>query len=107
MSISERLMVVLDPRFWIGTGSVDAAWDRKLNQILDQIESGEISAGISGMRLATKTIDVWIGNFPYGYGSMAAPASLDLIPKRRTALRLKDVVLRVACGEFDNAGGAA
>lgn len=71
------------PNFWLSNYPVCREWDRVLNRLIDNFEVkviNEYYADIGG-------VEVWIRNYPYGYG---APEDLKCLPLRATRKRLYD-----------------
>lgn len=99
-TLGDIIGVILDPRFWMRIRPVSHAYDAWLNRILDQVDAGEIEARVLynyTMRIGSH--EIWVSNFPYGYGSTWSLVGIgDVIPKRKTTLRLRELEERVRYG---------
>lgn len=88
--IIEFFKYLFRPSFWLQNTETDLVWDKKLNELLDNEKIQDIS-------YATVTIgklEVWIGNYPYAYGSLYNRNDLTGLPKRSTRERLRQEVLK-------------
>ena len=75
----------LRPRYWAQNYSTDPHWDRVLNGLMDRYPVEKVEQHTCQIGGAT----VWIGNFPYAYGHLYAPATLLVLPTVATRLRLR------------------
>jgi hypothetical protein len=66
----------------------DHDWDKKLNELLD---GNNVNFLFSTYRVDIGDSDVWVGNYPYAYGTINVMGR-EVRPSRRTILRLKKVV---------------
>lgn len=82
------------PGAWFQVGKTNAAWDRKLNELLDTETvyrlqyTYHISPHIA--RIGDSQL-VWISNFPYHYGApynLEAMSTKNILPKLATRERL-------------------
>lgn len=79
------LRALFSPSCWIRSHGTSLAWDKRLNQLLDNPETVVIQQHTTYIN----GVCIWTSNFPYGYGSRYRPAESGL-PKRSTAYRLND-----------------
>lgn len=65
-----------------------AEWDRALSAALD---AGNVrfGLGLEGVTCHVNGCQVWVGNWPYAYGSPYRPVEADVLPSRATAKRLR------------------
>lgn len=94
-TLPDRLGVMFDPRFWARTDRVSSLWDSSLNRLLDAVERGDVAVSVGHFRAVfADKVEVWIENWPYAYGrpcpNGAGPYSV--LPRRKTALRLRRVL---------------
>ena len=111
-TLRDRLGVIFDPRFWCRRGPVDHEWSDMLEQALDRVESGEITAEWRKARVLLAGLPVYLPVCPLGnrhgyqpsYGRAIDPRSERVVipdafvtslpylsgpPRRALALRLR------------------
>lgn len=72
------------PHYWIQNYPTCEFWDCKLNKLLDENE-----LVVDGLYRGTLGgVDVWLGNFPYAYGTTYPNGTL---PTVKTRLRLRKI----------------
>jgi hypothetical protein len=73
------------PMYWLQNERTDWEWDAILNDLLDKHEP-------MGESLTVKVgkVEVWVGNWPYAYGSPYGMNVKDVLPSVRTRKRLRD-----------------
>lgn len=89
--------VLTEPRCWIRLGRTNNAWDELINKALDNPKFerySEYTVFLNG-------INLWIGNFPYAFGSHNGDDSFGL-PSRRTVFRLRDEYTKSFIKEITN-----
>jgi len=74
---------------------VDKRWDKKLNHIIDNWKSFK---RISDYTVLINNIEIWVRNWPYAYGN---PYRIDVLPKRKTALKLRIFIAEQEGGFFN------
>jgi hypothetical protein len=70
---------------WIQNAKTDWLWDELLNKALDQhgaTRSSSYTAKVGSM-------EVWIGNWPFAYGSPHRPHEAEMMPSVKTRRRLR------------------
>lgn len=80
----ERL---LKPRYWIQNYKTNWDWDGILNDLLDKYEPEDVSP----LTVRLGKVVVWVGNWPYAYGTAHFP-SADVLPSVETRKRLRNRV---------------
>ncbi|WP_290494454.1 hypothetical protein [Hyphomonas sp. UBA4494] len=107
--LTDRLGVLFDPRFWMRTHNVDDDWDRTLAAALYLVEHNaktiedvtDYSATVAGMKL-------WVGNWPHAFGSLYhVPNGMQVLPRRKTAIRLREHIIARASADRAEAQRAA
>lgn len=73
------------PQYWVQSDPTCKLWDAKLNKLLDEHE-----LLIDGCRGKLGNMEVWLENYPYGYGSFHPPSGTNL-PTVKTRLRLRKI----------------
>jgi hypothetical protein len=81
-------LIIISPLYWIMNHGYNHDWNKKLNELLD---SNNVDFLFSSYRVDIGDSDVWIGNYPYSYGTTKVMGR-EVRPSRRTILRLKKVV---------------
>ena len=74
------------PQYWIQSDPTCKLWDAKLNKLLDEHEL----IVISNCRGKLGGVEVWLENYPYGYGSLAGTSGGALLMVK-TRLRLRKI----------------
>lgn len=88
----ERLMhkigVLFDPRFWLRVQRVSHEWSDELDRAMDR---GDPITSCGRFYCKVGQIEVWIENWPYGYGNLFVSGLNGVLPlpRRKTALRLR------------------
>ncbi len=83
------LRTLLHPSCWTRNFRTNIEWDAYLNVMLDNPHFSRLS----GFTIHLNKVPVWIGNFPYAYGSLfPSGADSNKLPKRSTVWRLHDAV---------------
>lgn len=75
------------PLYWFQNSQTSREWDRMLNYLLDHhevIQDSDLSVKIG-------PVTVWVGNWPYAYGSPWTP-EIDVLPTVKTRKRLRSLV---------------
>ena len=91
-----KLKYILNPIWWAMNDRYSKRWDIELNKMIDS-DNGLIehtSWGISLSSIKFGEIRVWVGNFPYGFGTPLNNFGIpnDIRPSRETIERLKEYV---------------
>ncbi len=77
------------PKYWCQNHPTSKTWDRILNDLLDKHEV--VISSNSRLTVTIGGIEVWVGNYPYAYGS---PYEHQMLPKVATRMRLEECVLK-------------
>ena len=86
----KRTLKLMHPRFWLMNCQYDASWDKFVkNNIHTLCDIDNYTGKIGGK-------EIWLANYPYGYGQPYPP--LRVRPSRSTILRLRQQHLKVALG---------
>ena len=89
----KNIKYLFKPEFWRMEYPYSRKWDIMLNEMLDKEDNIKI---ISECTARVGGIDVWICNYPYGYG---IPRILDVRPSRATIERLQEEIIRTSIKE--------
>lgn len=75
------------PKYWLQNAPTNYEWDSILNDLLDKHtpEKRNLTVFIGG-------IEVWVGNWPYAYGSPYHRGVKDVLPTVETRKRLRALV---------------
>lgn len=92
LRISDRLGVLIDPRFWLRNFPVDHGWSDDLDALLKRgvlayrrTDTNRRNTARIGER------DVWVSNWPYAYGREWG-INRKSLPRRATALRMRQAM---------------
>jgi hypothetical protein len=90
-----KLKYIFNPIWWHLNDRYSKRWDIELNRMIDS-DNGVIDYTSNGIQLNTikfGEIIVWVGNFPYGFGTpLNNFIPKDIRPSRETIERLKQYV---------------
>ena len=82
------LRVLFHPTCWGRNARTNRAWDRKLNEMLDN----PTFSHHGGYIITLNGTKIWIENKYYAYGSNYSIKNNDDLPSRRTVFRLVDSI---------------
>jgi hypothetical protein len=91
--ITNFLRFLIRPEFWVMNYDFHPAWDRKVNDTLDNVTNAKFSYNTPCEEYLTCEINglsIWIGNYPYGFGTFGIHGTQR--PSRATIVRLKRFV---------------
>lgn len=83
------------PKYWFQNDPTDWAWDEALNALLDRHKVQENSSSTVKVGKAI----IWVGNYPYAYGNLYEPTSVNVLPSVATRKRLRNAVRDAAIAE--------
>jgi hypothetical protein len=87
------LRIIFCPAYWINTGSVNRAWDKKVQKMLENPRFEYMSRA----RIKLNGNLIWVENYPYRYGEKLIEQEwlwqeTNALPSRKTRIRLKKAV---------------
>lgn len=83
------------PRFWFQNSPTDREWDAVLSRALDLFPVTQRTRYTVGVG----PLAVWIGNWPYSFGT--CDDGIGGIPTVRTRIRLRDMIIQKRLAELD------
>lgn len=83
------------PHFWIMNYKYMESWDKKLNEMLDNVTHLDLEYNTISCEYLTceiNNVGVWIGNYPYAYGTNWGNQWARVRPSRITVIRLRKFI---------------
>lgn len=86
------------PSYWFQNTKTDLEWDGLLNKALDKypVVTGYLTVNVG-------PLEVWVGNWPYAYGSLRKPVQREGLPAVATRKRLRALVKKEDYTEVERA----